>query len=92
MHPFKILDAPNLQDDFYINVLDWGSNYVLSVGLANCIYLWNFQTNQIHRLVNYQNFNSVTSIKWDKAGDLLAVSAKNGLVQLWDVNKSVKLT
>jgi len=21
--PYKVLDAPNLQDDFYLNLLDW---------------------------------------------------------------------
>jgi len=22
-HPFRVLDAPNLIDDFYLNLLDW---------------------------------------------------------------------
>ena len=33
--PFKILDAPDLQDDFYLNLLDWSSQNVLSVGLGS---------------------------------------------------------
>lgn len=67
-------------DDFYINVLDWGSNYIISVGLANSIYLWNFKTNDIERLVNFQNYNNVTAIKWNKNGENLAISSHNGLV------------
>jgi cell division cycle 20-like protein 1 (cofactor of APC complex) len=23
--PFKVLDAPSLQDDFYLNLIDWSS-------------------------------------------------------------------
>lgn len=30
-----------MQDDFYLNLVDWSSHNVLSVGLANCVYLWN---------------------------------------------------
>lgn len=31
--PFKVLDAPNLQDDFYLNLLEWSSSNILSVAL-----------------------------------------------------------
>lgn len=33
--PFKVLDAPSLQDDFYLNLVDWSVNNVLSVSLLN---------------------------------------------------------
>jgi WD40 repeat protein len=39
--PCKVLDAPALQDDFYLNLIDWSCNNQLAVGLGNCIYLWN---------------------------------------------------
>jgi cell division cycle 20-like protein 1, cofactor of APC complex len=35
--PFKVLDAPNLQDDFYLNLVDWSSTNCLSVGLSSCV-------------------------------------------------------
>ena len=38
--PFKVLDAPALQDDFYLNLVDWSSHNVLAVGLGTCVYLW----------------------------------------------------
>lgn len=37
--PFKVLDAPALQDDFYLSLLDWSSKNMLAVGLANSVYL-----------------------------------------------------
>lgn len=37
--PYKVLDAPSLQDDFYLNLLDWSSHNTLSVGLGSCVYL-----------------------------------------------------
>ena len=38
--PFKVLDAPALQDDFYLNLVDWSASNVLAVGLGSCVYLW----------------------------------------------------
>lgn len=48
--PFKVLDAPALQDDFYLNLLDWSSANVLAVGLANCVYLWSAHTSEVTKL------------------------------------------
>lgn len=45
--PFKVLDAPDLQDDFYLNLVDWSSTNVLSVGLGSCVYLWSAHTSQV---------------------------------------------
>lgn len=41
-NPFKVLDAPFLQDDYYLNVVDWSMNDNLAVGLGNAVYMWNF--------------------------------------------------
>ena len=30
-----------MQDDFYLNLVDWSSHNVLAVGLGTCVYLWN---------------------------------------------------
>lgn len=48
--PFKVLDAPELQDDFYLNLVDWSSLNVLSVGLGTCVYLWSACTSQVGAL------------------------------------------
>ena len=33
--PFKVLDAPALKDDFYLNLIDWSSDNILAVGLGS---------------------------------------------------------
>lgn len=45
--PYKVLDAPSLQDDFYLNLLDWSSNNVLSVALGTSVYLWSACTSKV---------------------------------------------
>ena len=42
--PEKILDCPDIVDDYYLNLIDWGSNNILSVALADTVYLWNAST------------------------------------------------
>ncbi len=48
--PFKVLDAPSLKDDFYLNLVDWSSQDVLAVGLGSCIYLWSSKTGKVNKL------------------------------------------
>ena len=42
----QVLDAPALQDDFYLNLVDWSSQNVLAVGLGSCVYLWSASTSK----------------------------------------------
>ena len=49
--PFKVLDAPRLTDDFYLNLVDWSSSCnILSVGLGECVYLWSAFTSKVTKL------------------------------------------
>ena len=32
--PYKVLDAPDLSDDFYLNLVDWSSTNILAVALG----------------------------------------------------------
>jgi cell division cycle 20-like protein 1 (cofactor of APC complex) len=82
--PYKVLDAPNLIDDFYLNLLDWGSANVVAVGLGPDVYLWNGFTTTVTRLTNVGPDDSVTSVRWSGRGGHLAVGTDKGVVQLWD--------
>ncbi|XP_038068651.1 fizzy-related protein homolog [Patiria miniata] len=83
--PFKVLDAPELQDDFYLNLVDWSSTNILSVGLGTCVYLWSACTSQVTRLCDLSvDGDTVTSVSWNERGNLVAVGTHKGLVQVWD--------
>jgi cell division cycle 20-like protein 1 (cofactor of APC complex) len=38
--PYKILEAPRLKDDFYLNLIDWSQSNQIAVGLQSEVYLW----------------------------------------------------
>jgi len=61
--PVKVLDAPSLQDDYYLNLLDWGAQNFLAVGLSSSVYLWNAATAKVNKLCDLQS-QSVTSVSW----------------------------
>lgn len=86
--PFKVLDAPALQDDFYLNLVDWSSQNVLAVGLGSCVYLWSACTSKVTKLCDLaQTEDIVTSVSWSQRGLYLAVGTNKGEVQLWDAIK-----
>eukprot|EP00276_Gloeochaete_wittrockiana_P010950 CAMPEP_0184656362 /NCGR_PEP_ID=MMETSP0308-20130426/16447_1 /TAXON_ID=38269 /ORGANISM="Gloeochaete witrockiana, Strain SAG 46.84" /LENGTH=462 /DNA_ID=CAMNT_0027093457 /DNA_START=94 /DNA_END=1479 /DNA_ORIENTATION=- len=90
--PYKVLDAPSLQDDFYLNLVHWSSQNVLAVGLGSCVYLWSACTSKVTKLCDLGSCDeTVTSVAWTDRGSHLAVGTTNGEVQIWDSVKCKKL-
>lgn len=100
-HPFKILDAPALKDDYYLNLVDWSSNNLLAVALGSAVYLWNATTTKVELLVDIDPDAesslssdlrpSVTSVSWSQDGNSLAFGTKSGAIQVWDIHKRKKI-
>jgi cell division cycle 20-like protein 1 (cofactor of APC complex) len=61
--PYKVLDAPDLADDFYLNLVDWSNQNVLGVGLGSCVYMWNSDSGRVNKLCEL-NDDIVTSVNW----------------------------
>ncbi|TPX51689.1 hypothetical protein SeLEV6574_g00158 [Synchytrium endobioticum] len=89
--PYKVLDAPELQDDFYLNLVDWSSSNVLGVGLGTCVYLWHSSTSKVTKLCDLGPSDSVTSVSWSSKGTAIAVGTNRGIVQLWDATRCKKI-
>eukprot|EP01120_Amphizonella_sp_Union-15-10_P016167 TRINITY_DN8442_c0_g1_i1.p1 TRINITY_DN8442_c0_g1~~TRINITY_DN8442_c0_g1_i1.p1 ORF type:complete len:501 (-),score=67.92 TRINITY_DN8442_c0_g1_i1:119-1564(-) len=85
--PFKVLEAPAIKDDFYLNLVDWSSTNLLAVALNRSVYLWNATSSQVTHLCEISEPDRVTSVAWMAKGTHLAVGASNGTVSLYDVNK-----
>ena len=78
--PYKVLDAPALQDDFYLNLVDWSSVNNLAVGLSNCVYIWSASNSKVTKLHDLGPRDSVTSVCWSKRGQHLSIGTNSGLV------------
>ncbi|KRY50181.1 Fizzy-related -like protein, partial [Trichinella britovi] len=85
--PYKILDAPELQDDFYLNLVDWSKENVLAVGLGSSVYLWCARNGQVTKLCDMvPHTDIVTAVSWAADGRTLAVGTQRGSCQIWDAN------
>ena len=93
--PERILDAPDLESDYYLNLLDWSSQNILAVALGPTVYLWNATTGGIEELLTLDETDNgsekVCSVSWVPGdGNFLAVGTSDNVVQLWDVNEGGK--
>ncbi|GAA0144129.1 ubiquitin-protein ligase [Lithospermum erythrorhizon] len=89
--PYKVLDAPALQDDFYLNLVDWSSQNVLAVGLGNCVYLWHASSSKVVKLCDLGLDDSICSVGWAQRGTHLAIGTSNGKLQIWDASRCKKV-
>jgi len=80
----RVLDAPEIANNFYLNILDWGINNIVAVGLGNDVYCWNENTCKVSQLPSTEDNGLVTSVSW-QGMNYLAIGTENGDVQLWDV-------
>lgn len=85
--PEKILDAPEILNDYYLNLMDWGQTNLLAISLNQNLYLWNSNNGSIHLLLSDPN-NQITSVNFMKTGVCLAVGFSNSSLQLWDIENS----
>ena len=90
--PCRILDAPDLVDDYYLNLISWSSDNILAVALAHCVYLWNAGSGEIHHLTTIEGDDDyVTSVAWctiSGQSKYLAIGTNSNKVQLWDTQAS----
>lgn len=92
--PERILDAPDLVDDYYLNLLDWSKDNVLAIALEKTVYLWDASSGDITRLCALEGEQDVvTSLQWVKSGSgaHLAIGTNSSVVQLWDVARQKQL-
>lgn len=87
--PSRILDAPDLMDDYYLNLLSWSSTNVLAVALAQSVYLWDAGKGSIAELMSVEESGDddyISSVAWvQEGGSHIAVGTASSAVQLWDV-------
>jgi cell division cycle 20, cofactor of APC complex len=62
--PVRILDAPDIVDDYYLNLISWSKDNILAVALARSVYLWNASTGEISHLITVEGSDYITSVSW----------------------------
>jgi cell division cycle protein 20 (cofactor of APC complex) len=89
--PERVLDAPGLVDDYYLNLLDWSSGNQVAIGLERNVYVWSAESGTVSSLLETSPDTYVSSVKWSGDGAYVSVGLGTGEVQIWDVEEGTKL-
>ena len=85
---YKVLDAPNMRDDFYLKLVDWSKQNIVAVGLDNKLYTWDAKHSDvsfISELSNDENYYS--SLSFNNNGQFLISSSNEGNLFIRDLEK-----
>ncbi|PRQ19772.1 putative transcription factor WD40-like family [Rosa chinensis] len=75
------LEALDLEDDFSLNLLDWGSNNVVAIAIQDAVFLWNASNKSSTEI---ELGDLVTSVSWGPGARHITIDLSNSDVQLWD--------
>ncbi|CUM63732.1 uncharacterized protein PRCAT00001316001 [Priceomyces carsonii] len=89
--PERVLDAPSLVDDFYLNLLAWSLTNLLAIGLEDAIYVWNASSGFVGLLCELPSKTLVTSLRWSDDGSYISIGRDDGLIEIWDIETNSKL-
>ena len=97
--PVKILEAPGLLDDYYLNLVVWGQSNIIGVGLEDCVYFYIFNKNKVvkhfdcseleasnERGFSAESWPYICSMSFNSSGESLAVADSAGRLALTDVH------
>ncbi|KAF8273567.1 WD40 repeat-like protein [Lactarius quietus] len=89
--PERVLDAPGMVDDFYLNLLSWSVLNVVAVALSENTYIWRADTGTVVLVGEAPEGSYVSSVDFSNDGAFLGIGVGTGDVELWDVETGQKL-
>ncbi|KAF2453528.1 WD40-repeat-containing domain protein [Lineolata rhizophorae] len=89
--PERVLDAPGLVDDYYLNLLDWSVGNQVAIGLERSVYIWSADSGAVNPLLEAPSDTYIASLKWSQDGAYVGVGLGTGEVQIWDVEEQTRL-
>ncbi|XP_057778495.1 cell division cycle 20.3, cofactor of APC complex-like [Salvia miltiorrhiza] len=81
----KILDAPGISHDYYLNIVDWGKENILAAALDRRLYLWDANTGKVDLLSEVKEDDYLASVSWSENGRVVAAGNSCSTVHLYDV-------
>ncbi|XP_077518321.1 cell division cycle protein 20 homolog isoform X1 [Amblyomma americanum] len=88
----RILDCPDIRDDFYLNLMDWSTTNLLVVCLKGQVYTWDASSGEVDQLLELPSpAEYLCSASWGGDGSYLALGTSDSQVHLWDIRQRKRL-
>lgn len=81
--PYKVLDAPGMEDNFYSQAIQWTELNQVLISLKNSVYSWCPDTLAVRKLSSYNDYVSGIAVIGD--GRKVATSEGDGNLRLLDI-------
>lgn len=88
--PERVLDAPNIVDDFYLNLVSWSLTNLIVIGLEDAVYVWNASTGLVGLLCETAG-KLVSSLRWSEDGSYISIGKDDGTIEIWDIETNSRL-
>ncbi|GEQ68066.1 hypothetical protein JCM33374_g1732 [Metschnikowia sp. JCM 33374] len=88
--PDRVLDAPNIVDDFYLNLVAWSSTNLIVIGLEDAVYVWNASTGSVGLLCETAG-SLISSLRWSDDGSYISIGKDDGSIEIWDIETNTRL-
>ncbi|KAH7105211.1 WD40 repeat-like protein [Auriculariales sp. MPI-PUGE-AT-0066] len=89
--PERVLDAPGMVDDYYLNLVSFSSKNAVAVALSETTYMWIASTGEVVQLGSCPDGTYVSSVDWSGDGAFVGIGLGTGAVELWDAESQKKL-
>jgi len=88
----RVLDAPNLRDDFYLSLLDWSVGNMIALALDGSLYTWNPINMEANLMVDYSPAKYISSVSWSNtAPQYIGLGTSTCEIQIWDTEKKLQI-
>ena len=89
--PERVLDAPGMMDDFYLNLISWSALNTVAVALGEHTYTWRADTGDVDHVAVAPENSYVSSLDFSRCGTTLGIGMGTGDLELWDLETKSRL-
>ena len=83
------MDAPNLRDDFYLNLVDWSDSDNIGVGLESSIYIWSGCTSKVKKIYKSESpIDYICSVAFMRHTPKICSGLTEGKMKVFDIHKA----
>ena len=88
--PERVLDAPNIVDDFYLNLVAWSLTNLIVIGLEDAVYVWKALSGLVGLLCETHG-PLVSSLLWSEDASYISIGKDDGTIEIWDIETNSRL-